>query len=78
MNLLEIQRIYAIHKLFALHNKVNSKILAERLNISRATVFRGLATLKKIGAPICYNYTTKTHYYEANFRLSLEDLVNKL
>lgn len=78
MNLLEIQRIYNIHRLLALNAKVNPQKLSQRLRVSRATVFRDLDKLKDIGAPISYCYITKIHFYNADFELTMEDLIDKL
>jgi predicted DNA-binding transcriptional regulator YafY len=78
MKLLEVRRIYTIHRLLALNTKVNPKKLSQRLNVSRATIFRDLDKLKDIGAPISYCYITKIYFYTADFKLTIEDLINKL
>ena len=38
--------------------------LAERLQVSRATVHRIMETMKGLGAPILYNFLNQTYEYE--------------
>lgn len=38
--------------------------LAERLQVSRATVHRIMDTMKELGAPILYNFLNQTYEYE--------------
>ncbi|MEM9916693.1 MAG: HTH domain-containing protein [Bacteroidota bacterium] len=45
--------------------------LSRRLNISRASVYRYIGTLKEeFGAPIDYNKNRRSFYYRDEFRLN--------
>jgi len=43
--------------------------LARRLGISTATLYRQLAELRELGAPIAYNRFRQVYYYEEDFDL---------
>lgn len=45
----------------------NYQELAQRLDISPATLYRQLDELKAQGAPIAYNRSRKVFYYEEDF-----------
>lgn len=45
--------------------------LAQRLNISRTSVFYYINLLKKFGAPISYSRRLKSYFYKESFTLIL-------
>ena len=45
--------------------------LAQRLEISRASLYRYIDDLKGLGAPIAYCYHRRSYLYEEEFFLSL-------
>lgn len=45
--------------------------LADRMSVSRATLFRHLDDLRSMGAPIAYEKDRQTYYYEEPFDLKL-------
>ncbi|MEN0004198.1 MAG: HTH domain-containing protein [Bacteroidota bacterium] len=46
--------------------------LANRMGISRATVYRNLQTLKSLGASIQFCTYRKTYYYDKHFVLKFD------
>lgn len=54
------------------------KQLAERLEVSEATVFRMIETMKEMNAPICYDLTRQSYVYTESTRFKcgfyVEDL----
>ncbi len=47
-------RIYSLHLFLATERKISTRKMAQKLGISRATLFRDLDLLKSIGAPVRY------------------------
>ena len=45
--------------------------LADRMDVSRATIFRHLDDLRSVGAPIAYEKDRQTYYYDEPFDLKL-------
>jgi len=45
--------------------------LAKKLSVSRATTFRYLNNLKKMGAKIAYSKINNSYYYQEQFILTL-------
>jgi predicted DNA-binding transcriptional regulator YafY len=52
--------------------------MAQKLGISRATLFRDLDLLKSIGAPVRYCRISQIHYYEEDFHMSREEFFEKI
>jgi len=48
--------------------------LADKLTVSRATIFRYLVSFKEMGAPICYCKERQSYYYKEDFEFSIEML----
>ena len=72
MNLLdEIYRLEKLHQLIRVQNTGNSDELAEKMQVSRRTVFRLIDTLKEIGCPIYFNPYKNSYCYEYPIKLTI-------
>ncbi|MEM9686336.1 MAG: HTH domain-containing protein [Bacteroidota bacterium] len=77
-----IELIERIDQLVRLQATGNSAELAERLNISRAQLYRIIDVMKELKAPIEYNFTMSSYIYteQGNFRFGFfckEDILSK-
>lgn len=66
-HLLQVKRL---HELIRLKSTGTPEKLAQRMNISRATVFRKIDYLKALGAEIEYDRDRMTYYYIEPYELS--------
>ena len=60
----QLNKLKRIHLLIKRKGTGTPEKLAERLNSSRASIFRDIETLKKLGAPIKYDRDRPGYYYE--------------
>ena len=58
-----------LHQLIQQKATGNSIQLAQRLHVSKSTLFRYINELKEFGAPIAYSNEGKHYYYEQEFEL---------
>lgn len=58
------QLIERVHLLIKRKGTGTPEELASRLNVSRATVFRIIETMKEMGAPITYDFKQANYSYE--------------
>ncbi|MEM6394697.1 MAG: helix-turn-helix domain-containing protein [Bacteroidota bacterium] len=65
----QIQRLLRLHDLIRRQATGNAISLANRLNISRPTVYRYLDDLKDFGADIYYCRDRQSYCYNGNFIL---------
>ncbi|WP_268122025.1 HTH domain-containing protein [Roseivirga pacifica] len=56
--------IKRIHLLIKRRGTGSPEQLANRLQISKASLFRNIDTMKALGAPIVYDFTGNTYYYD--------------
>lgn len=66
-----IDRINIIHKLILNENTGTPARLAERLGVSRSTVYNLLEDLKSYDAPIEYSRSRETFFYTKEYYISL-------
>ncbi|HNL37534.1 MAG TPA: HTH domain-containing protein [Saprospiraceae bacterium] len=66
-----INRIKRLHGLIRMKSTGTPRELADRMSVSRATLFRHLDDLRSMGAPIAYEKDRQTYYYEEPFDLKL-------
>lgn len=66
-----INRIKRLHALIRHKATGTPKDLADRMDVSRSTLFRHLDDLRSLGAPIAYEKDRQTYYYEEPFDLKL-------
>ena len=73
MNLFEqIELIKRINELISKEKTGTPTLLSKRLRISRSQLYRQIEFLKDYGAPIKYNRTLETFYYEKPFQITLD------
>lgn len=65
----KLEAIKRIHVLIRRKSTGSPEELAERLNISRASIFRYIKELKEMGAPVFYSRDRKSYIYERAFEL---------
>lgn len=65
------QKLEQIDQLIRLKSAGTSNAFAQKLGISRATLFNYIGFLKELGGPIIYNRTAKTYEYEYPVMLNL-------
>lgn len=66
-----IDRIKRLHLLIRHKSTGSPSELADRMDVSRSTLFRHLDDLRSMGAPIAYEKDRQTYYYEEPFDLKL-------
>ncbi|GAA0552265.1 HTH domain-containing protein [Chitinophaga japonensis] len=72
-----IRRIEKIDRLIRIKGTGNAATLAERLGVSRASVYEYLDLMKQRGAPIKYCQSRKTFYYDEEGRFETSFVPNK-
>lgn len=65
------QKLERIDQLIRLKSAGTSNAFAQKLGISRTTLFNYIGFLKELGGPIKYNRTAKTYEYEYPVILNL-------
>lgn len=74
----KLLRVYSQHRFLSNKKRVFTRNMAQKLGISRATLFRDLDLLKSIGAPVRYCRISQIHYYEQDFHMSREGFFDKI
>ncbi len=67
----QLRQIKRLHRLIKRKATGTPEQLANRMNISRATIFRRMDDLKELGADIAYCRNRQSYYYESPFELNL-------
>lgn len=65
----KVDTLVRLHYLIKQRATGDSIELADRLHVSKSTLFRYLNELRNFGAPIGYCTQAKHYYYEAEFEL---------
>ncbi len=65
-----LMRLQRLHLLISRKSTGKPEDLAQRLNVSRATLFRHLEELRAFGAPLEYNKNRETYQYQEPFELN--------
>lgn len=71
----QLRVIKRLHHLISIKGTGNSYELSEKLDISRATMFRYMEVLTSLGADIQYCPKRKSYYFQKKIELNLERLV---
>lgn len=66
-----LERIQTIHRLISHRRTGSPEELAERLGLSVSRVARIIAYLRGEGAPIAYDRSLKTYFYEWPFEIDI-------
>ncbi|NDV42843.1 HTH domain-containing protein [Flagellimonas sediminis] len=74
----QIEILERIDQLIRLKATGRPKQLAKRLEISEATVFRMIETMKDMNAPICYDLTRQSYIYTETTRFKCGFYVEEL
>lgn len=56
-------RLERMHQLIARRATGNPEQFAKKLNLNRSVLYRHLAAMKDLGAPIAYDSFSETYYY---------------
>lgn len=59
-----IEKIAIFHSLMLKENTGTAEEFADKLNVSRATIYNIIEELKSFDIDICYNRTKETFYYK--------------
>ena len=72
MNLTDyIMRLQAMDKLIQLKATGNASEFAQKVALSRSTIYKYLEILKDLGAPIDYCTKRRTYYYQKPVKLEI-------
>ncbi|MBP3943801.1 hypothetical protein J5U18_09520 [Sphingobacteriaceae bacterium WQ 2009] len=73
-----IDRINLINKLISSAKTGTQQEFAKRLNISISRLARIIEYLKEEGAPIKFDRTKNTYYYESRYSINIEVKIEKI
>lgn len=73
-----LERLQQLHQRIEQANTGTPKELASFMNISERLLYSLIEELKDFNAPICYNRSTKTYYYNDDFELKISISVTTL
>jgi len=74
----QLERLQQLHQRIEEENTGTPKELAKFMNISERLLYNLIEELKDISAPICYNRSSKTYYYDDDFKLQINISVTTL
>jgi hypothetical protein len=77
-SLKNLERLQQLHQRISQENTGTPKELAKFMKISERTLYKLLEQLKDLTAPICYNRTSNTYFYEGDFELQINISVTAL
>ncbi|APY11038.1 hypothetical protein BWZ22_07190 [Seonamhaeicola sp. S2-3] len=77
-NIKHLERLQQLHLRIEQENTGTPKELARFMNISERLLYNLIEELKDIGAPIHYNRSLKTYYYNDDFKLQIKISVTAL
>lgn len=66
-----VKRIRRLDQLISTKSTGSPSDLAEKLGISRSTIFQNLQEMREIGLEIKYSTTLETYYYENGKRIQI-------
>jgi|SRR5690606_30395173 predicted DNA-binding transcriptional regulator YafY len=75
---LYIDRINLLNKLISQSKTGNQSELAKRLNISISRLARIIEYMKDQGAPIKFDRTKNTYYYESRYSINIDIKIEKI
>lgn len=73
----QMERLERLHHLIRRKATGRPEELAEKLGVSRRTVFKLLEVLKELGAPVEYCGHRQSYYYDAEVKFRFEFIVRK-
>lgn len=68
----QIERLNLLDKLISQKKTGNPESLAKRLNLSVSRLARIIEFLREAGAPIQYDRTLQTYFYEYDYQVSIQ------
>lgn len=74
----QLERLQQLHQRIEEENTGTPKELAKFMNISERLLYNLIEELKEINAPVCYNRSSKTYYYDNDFELKISISVTAL
>lgn len=74
----QIALLERVDQLIRLKATGSPKQLAERLQVSEATVFRIIETMKEMNAPVCYNIAIQSYSYTETAKFTCGFFVQEL
>lgn len=74
----QIEILERMDQLIRLKATGRPKQLAERLEVSEATVFRMIETMKEMNAPVCYDLARQSYVYTESTRFKCGFYVEEL
>lgn len=74
----QIALLERVDQLIRLKATGSPKQLAERLQVSEATVFRIIETMKEMNAPVCYNIASQSYSYTETAKFTCGFFVQEL
>ncbi len=77
-NLKNLERLQQLHQRIVQENTGTPKELANFMNISERSLYKLIEQLKELTAPICYNRTSNTYFYDGDFELQVNISVTAL
>lgn len=77
-NLKNLERLQQLHQRISQENTGAPKELAHYMNISERSLYKLMEQLKDLTAPISYNRSTNTYYYDGDFELQVNISVTAL
>jgi transcriptional antiterminator len=77
-NLKNLERLQQLHQRIVQENTGTPKELANFMNISERSLYKLIEQLKDLTAPICYNRTSNTYFYNGDFELQISISVTAL
>ncbi|GAA3657494.1 HTH domain-containing protein [Flavivirga jejuensis] len=74
----QLERLQQLHQRIEQENTGTPKELAQFMSISERLLYNLIEELKDISAPVCYNRSLKTYYYNDDFKLQINISVTAL
>lgn len=74
----QLERLQQLHQRIEQQNTGTPKELAKFMNISERLLYNLIEELKDISAPICYNRSLKSYYYNDDFELQISISITAL
>ncbi|GAB1856823.1 hypothetical protein MHTCC0001_16590 [Flavobacteriaceae bacterium MHTCC 0001] len=73
-----LERLQQLHQRIEQANTGTPKELARFMNISERLLYNLIEELRDFNAPVCYNRSSKTYYYNDDFKLQIRISVTAL
>jgi predicted DNA-binding transcriptional regulator YafY len=78
MNLIQqFEVLQRLHRMLRTHRTGDPDLLAQRLNLSKRSLFRMIDELRDVGLPIAYCRDRKTYYYAQEVNIKFEITIDE-